>query len=281
MTIGRTRQPAAASAPSPLRPVRGVLHALPAGQFAHGRAAPPADLADRIEHFWWVRWNLDGLPARVQETLPHPNVHLVLEPGRADVWGVHTGRWTRELAGRSMAFGVKFRPGGARGWLGRPVASLANRTMPADELLGADAQRLAGVLDCSSDEAATALAVEVMRKHLPPADASALLAGRIVDTAAADLSLRSAAALAERFGLTLRGLQRLFAAYVGAGPKWVINRYRMHEAVAQAQAGEPVAWAALAQELGYFDQAHFIADFRRLTGRTPADYARAWRAQAG
>jgi AraC-like DNA-binding protein len=61
--------------------------------------------------------------------------------------------------------------------------------------------------------------------------------------------------------------------YVSVGPKWIINRYRMHEAVARAQASQPVAWAALAQELGYFDQAHFIADFRRLIGRTPADYA--------
>jgi len=33
--------------------------------------------------------------------------------------------------------------------------------------------------------------------------------------------------------------------------------------------------AALAQDLGYFDQAHFIADFRRLVGCTPGEYARA------
>jgi AraC-like DNA-binding protein len=36
-----------------------------------------------------------------------------------------------------------------------------------------------------------------------------------------------------------------------------------------------VAWAVLAQELGYFDQAHFISDFKKLVGRTPADYERA------
>jgi len=73
----------------------------------------------------------------------------------------------------------------------------------------------------------------------------------------------------------VRALQRLFSDYVGASPKWVINRYRLHEAIARVQAGHPVAWAALAQDLGYFDQAHFIADFRRLVGVTPAEYARA------
>lgn len=274
MTIGKTR-PTAPPASRTLGPVRGVLHTLPAGEFAHGRVPPPPDLADRIEHFWCVRWNLDGLPPVVQETLPHPNIHLVLEPGRADFWGVHRGRWTRTLSGRAMAFGIKFRPGGAQAWLGRPLSTLADTSLPAQAWLGAEALRLAGVLDGRPDEPAAALAAEVLRRHLPPASEAALLAGRIVDAAAADLSLRSAGALAERFGLTLRALQRLFGTCVGVGPKWVINRYRMHEAVARAQAGEPVSWAALAQDLGYFDQAHFIADFRRLTGRTPAGYAQA------
>lgn len=273
MTIGKTRPPAAAA----LREVRGVLHRLPVGEFEHGRVAPPADLADRIEHFWAVRWNLEGLPPQVQQTLPHPSVHLVVEPGRADVWGVHTGCWTRELAGRSAAFGIKFRPGGFRGWFGRSVKGLANASLPAAQLLGADAGRLAAVLDGRSDEAAAALASDVMRAHLPSVDEAGLLAGRIVEAAADDLTLRSAQQLADRFGLTLRALQRLFNDQVGVGPKWVINRYRMHEAVARVQAGEPVSWAALAQDLGYFDQAHFIADFRRLTGRTPGDYARGFR----
>jgi AraC-like DNA-binding protein len=63
------------------------------------------------------------------------------------------------------------------------------------------------------------------------------------------------------------------AAHVGIGPKWVINRNRMHEAIVRVQAGNAVSWAALAQELGYFDQAHFITDFRKLVGETPSSFA--------
>ena len=70
-----------------------------------------------------------------------------------------------------------------------------------------------------------------------------------------------------------RALQRLFGDYVGVSPKWVIKRYRLHEAVEQLAGGRPPEWSALAQNLGYFDQAHFIRDFKRLVGRTPADYA--------
>ena len=270
--IGKTRQP-------PGNAPRGVLHRIPVGEFAHGRVASPADLADRIEHFWSVHWNLVGLPPQLQETLPHPNVHLVVEPGTSAAWGVHTGRWTRALEGRSSAFGIKFRPGAFRAVLGRPVSSIADGTIASAALFGAEAARLDEVLACD-DDAAARVASDFLRPRLPPADAPALLAGRIVDAAAADLELHSAEELARRFDMTLRALQRLFSEYVGVGPKWVLARYRMHEAVARVQAGQAVSWAALAQDLGYFDQAHFIADFRKLVGKTPGDYARGVR-QAG
>jgi len=266
-SIGKTRRPLE-------REPRGVLHRLAVGEFAHGRAAAPPDLADRIEHFWSLRWNLDGLPPQVQQTLPHPNVHIVIEPGQAAAWGVHTGRWTRTLAGRSMAFGIKFRPGAFRALLGRGVASIANTSTPLAPLFGSDAALLDDVLACDGDDAAAAFASDFLRTRLPAADDKALLAGRIVDSAVDDRDLHAADELARRFGMTLRALQRLFSDYVGVAPKWVIQRYRLHEALARVQAGEAVAWAALAQELGYFDQAHFIADFRKLVGRTPAEYAR-------
>ncbi len=265
--IGKTRQP------------RGVLHRLAVGQFAHGRIAAPAGLADRIEHFWSVRWNLDGLPPQVQETLPHPNVHIVLEPGQAAAWGVHGGRWTRTLEGRSMAFGVKFRPGAFRPLLGRSVSTIANTSIALAELFGSRAAGLDDVLAGADDEDSAERASAFLREHLPPADDKALLASRIVDSVVDDRDLLSADELAARFGLPLRALQRLFSEYVGIGPKWVIQRYRLHEALARVQAGEAVAWAALAQDLGYFDQAHFIADFRKLVGRTPGDYARLMQAR--
>jgi AraC-like DNA-binding protein len=54
----------------------------------------------------------------------------------------------------------------------------------------------------------------------------------------------------------------------------VIQRERLHEALARIEAG-PVDWTGLALDLGYFDHAHFIHDFRALIGVSPAAYARA------
>jgi AraC-like DNA-binding protein len=70
-----------------------------------------------------------------------------------------------------------------------------------------------------------------------------------------------------------RGLQRLFREYVGVSPKWVIQRYRLFEAAERLSAGE-VDDAQLARELGYFDQAHFIRDFKAVVGRSPQAFVR-------
>ena len=71
-----------------------------------------------------------------------------------------------------------------------------------------------------------------------------------------------------------RPLQRIFSQYVGVSPKWVIMRYRLQEAADQLARNEIVNWPKMALDLGYFDQAHFIKDFKMIVGRTPAEYAR-------
>jgi AraC-like DNA-binding protein len=79
--------------------------------------------------------------------------------------------------------------------------------------------------------------------------------------------------LVARWEMPTRTLQRLFARYVGVTPKWVIRRYRLHEA-AERLAVPGVSQSQLAAELGYSDQAHFIRDFRAVVGMSPAAYGR-------
>ena len=270
--IGKTRRSVAKAGDTP----RGVLHArLGEGAFEHARLAPAPQLAAFVEHYWCVRWDLRGQPAQLQETLPHPNVHLVIERGEARVWGVHDGRFRRLLEGRETVFGVKFAAGGFRPFLGRAVGTLANRSLPARELFGAGINaRIPAIPACADLAAMVALVEPLLQAKLPPSDPLVAQARTLVEQAANERELMRAEQLAERAGMGLRALQRLFRDYVGASPKWVIQRYRLHEAVARLQAGRELAWAELALALGYYDQAHFIRDFRRLVGCAPADYAR-------
>lgn len=95
---------------------------------------------------------------------------------------------------------------------------------------------------------------------------------RIVEDMLADRSLLRVAQLEDRHGLSSRQVERLFAHYVGIGPKWMLARYRMHDAVQALDAGYDGTLADLAASCGWFDQAHFTRDFTALVGVTPSVY---------
>jgi len=88
----------------------------------------------------------------------------------------------------------------------------------------------------------------------------------------ADHTLLTVADVADRHAVTVRTLQRLFTHYVGVGPKWVLARYRMHDAVADLDAGRAGTLTDLAARYGWYDQAHFTRDFTALVGVTPGQY---------
>jgi AraC-like DNA-binding protein len=262
---------------SDVGPPRGILRHPPApGRFHHARIASPDALADLVQHFWIVRWDLQGGPPQVRETLPHPNVHLVVEDGQALLNGIHGGRFVAELRGRGGVLGIKFRAGACRPLLGRSVSTLRNRSLPVEEAFGVDAAAFVrDVADAGEDDdRLAAAATDFLLGIRPPPDPTAQRAAELVAAIERDPGLTRVEQLAERSGTTPRTLQRLFNEYVGIGPKWVINRYRLHEAIERLARGGPADWAGLALDLGYFDQAHFIRDFHALVGRSPGDYVR-------
>lgn len=270
------------STPTPWRP-RGVVQAARLHQEGPpGRYLPDPPLDAFVEHFWTVAWDLRGQAPVLRETLPHPSVHLVVEAGRSGLAGVQTRRFSRQLEGRSRVFGIKFHPGCFRPFWSGPVSELANRIVPLEEAFGQEgAAYETQVLSFGEDVAAALACAEAflwarLPQPDPSAEAARVLCARIRD----EPRLCRAEAVAEDAGLSLRALQRLFREYVGASPKWVVQRYRLHEAMARLESGQAQDLAALALDLGYFDQAHFIRDFKALLGRTPTAYRKAARADS-
>lgn len=242
-------------------------------QLSRRPAAP--DLADLVEHCWTVRWDLRGRDPYPQHVLTHPSVHVVVERDRSEVVGVVTGRFTRMLEGTGRAFGIKFRPAGFRPFLGSPVAALTNRMLAISEVFGPDGDAYARRIESLEDESKMVEAAEeFVRGRLVAPDAAVAAVNGVVARLMDDRGITRVADVVDRSGMSERRLQRLFAEYVGVNPKWVIRRYRLHEAAERLAADGDVDLAALAAELGYFDQAHFARDFRAIVGIPPAGYAR-------
>lgn len=261
-----------------LVPPRGILHTTaPPAAPGYGRYWPGEALAPFVEHFWTVAW--DVAEPEVAEVLPHPSVHLVLEAeGNSRVAGVPKGKFTTRLEGKGRVLGTKFRPGGFRPFLAAPVSSLSGRTVRLEEIFGPAAEGLEEEALGFADPVRGFEVVQAFLERLQPQpDPQIDLAARIAERAAADREITRVEHLTAAFGLGTRTLQRLFSEYVGVSPKWIIQRYRLHEAAERIATGAPIDWADFALDLGYADQAHLIRDFRRVVGRSPAEYARGLR----
>ena len=259
-------------------PPRGVLTTAAADprRYQHARYHPSPDLEPYVEHYWSVRWDLRGLAPETAETLPHPSVHMIFERhGRSRIAGVARGKFSRVLEGEGGVFAAKFRPGGFHPFAGVPISTFTGTTVRLREVFGADGDALdQAVLAEETDSSRLAIVEEFLRRRRPRPDEHVARIAEIVYAVADDRGIVKVDDLVDRYRLNKRTLQRLFAKYVGVSPKWVIQRYRLHEAAEQLAAGPSISQSTLALELGYSDQAHFARDFKNVVGTSPAAYAR-------
>jgi AraC-like DNA-binding protein len=247
--------------------------------FRLDRVPASPDLATLVERHWLVSWDLPPGRRDPVTLLPHPCVNLVFDRGLVAIAGVGTERFTYLLEGCGRVFGTKFRPGGFHPFLRGPMTSLTDQTVPLRTLWGADADEFARDMAAAPElPDLVATAERHLRAHWPPPPSPEVEEiGRIVHALLFDRTVQRVDEVCARFGTTPRTLQRLFQRYVGASPKWVLRRYRLHEAAARLAEGTTATWAEVAADLGYFDQPHFIRDFTRAIGMTPAAYAEACR----
>ena len=80
--------------------------------------------------------------------------------------------------------------------------------------------------------------------------------------------------LCHQFSLSLRDIQRLFKRYIGISPKAYIQLIRVRSVKDRIATNDFVNFTHLAMDSGYFDQSHFVRDFKRLMENTPTEYYR-------
>ncbi|AJY75139.1 helix-turn-helix domain-containing protein [Paenibacillus beijingensis] len=242
-------------------------------KFQLARYAPSEDLAGFVKHFWLVSWDLSGQPPYVQDVVPNPCVNLIFESGKTAVYGVAKSKQSQTIQGKGRVFGVKFKPGGFYPFVKWPVSRLTGSPVGIAGIFGAEGGRLEHSI-LSQDDPGTMveLADAFLRRHLPAPDETVVLINRMIDLISDEDELTKVEQLVDRFGMNKRKLQRLFNQYVGVSPKWVIKLYRIQNAAEAIDGGRQIGFAKLSAELGYYDQSHFIRDFKSIVGKTPDEY---------
>ena len=247
------------------------------------RTEPAPDVAAWVEWCWSVTWDLPEGATYLSAVVPHPALHLTVGWGAgrrhgvalpaALLHGIVTTRFAIRLMGAGGVAGVKFRPGGFGAFTGLDIATTLGSVVDLAEFFGPAADVLRDSVIRAGASSRHDLLEAFLRGRAPGPDPRYDQVLAVVADMLADRSLTRVEDVTERHGIPLRTLQRLFRRYVGVGPKWALQRYRLHDAVTLIDAGQVVDLAELAASLGWYDQAHFTREFTALVGLPPARYA--------
>lgn len=182
----------------------------------------------------------------------------------AGITGLQSKARTYSYLADTASVLVRFTPQGAS-CLGIPVSELAGKNVSLDALLppaivGESSERVAA----AATNAERIAIVEELLARLPyVADAVVARAIASLDSGNGD----GVAKIARDLGLSERQLERRFLHRVGVSPKRFAVLRRFERAVAFAKELPTLTEAAHAA--GYFDQSHFVRDFRHFTGQSP------------
>lgn len=78
--------------------------------------------------------------------------------------------------------------------------------------------------------------------------------------------------LSDEIGYSQKHFIHLFRQQVGVSPKQYLKIMRFQKAIYTIENNGFTSWGRIALESGYYDQAHFIQDFKYFSGFTPKEY---------
>ncbi|WP_310391147.1 AraC family transcriptional regulator [Hymenobacter sp.] len=193
---------------------------------------------------------------------------------RTELLGQLTKACSVHVEGRNILLGVRFQPHTAGLFLRSSVASLNDTATDLADVFGADMPRLQEQLLAAPSEAARLGHLErfLLRALRSQPNTRAF---RVVDFALQRLLAHpqgpSLLEVARQCGISTRYLHQLFLAFVGMSPTQFLKIIRLQRSLACLHRS-PDSLTGVAYASGYFDQSHFIRDFKSFTGLTPSQY---------
>jgi len=261
------------------------MHAMP-----HLHVAPAPPLSRFVELLWY--YEEPPKPHAKERLMPDGCVSLIINVaedqtrlydaedtgkmktlGGCSAAGPNTKCFAIDTDEQTCVIGASFRAGGAVPFLKLPSDELHNQHLNLGDLWG----RLA------IDLRERTLAAKTPREKLHMVElallerAAGMFDGQpVVEYAVANFLAQPATAriahVADKTGFSTRRFIELFKQHVGMTPKLFCRVRRFQNVLCQITSGKPVNWTGVALDGGYFDQAHFIHDFRAFSGINPSRY---------
>ena len=194
------------------------------------------------------------------------------------VWasGVRTEFISIPSGKHAAMFIISFRKGMAYPFFPLPMDEMADRVVDADLLWGNDFAFLRErLLEINEINLKFETAEAFLLKHFQ----SRLVINPAVEYALTEIIRRpdqiNFARMSQNIGYSQKHFIGMFKRQVGIGPKAYLKIIRFQKAISEIEQRKEVNWTTISQDCGFYDQAHFINDFKFFSGFTPKEYTRA------
>lgn len=247
-------------------------------------------LAEFIDFFW----HYEGYDPQhtMEKLLPAGDIELVIDlddcpkrlfdnedqnrydyKKRCWVSGMQSDYLIIEATPQSSMMGVRFRPGGAHAVFKFSVTELLDSVIELEDIWGSQIKTCwEELMDASIPSQKFAILESFLCRQL----GHQAQRNPIVDATLPYLSLAgempSIGALAQKARVSHKHLIRTYNKVVGMRPKLLSRIYKFQKAIQMLEQNKGLQWTALAYECGYYDQAHFIKEFKRFSGFNPTTY---------
>jgi AraC-like DNA-binding protein len=249
---------------------------------------PDPNLAALVKCYWTLESAKEKTPAR-NTIVPDGCIKMIFHYGdlykhypdkgdsillpRCFVVGQLTRPFEVEPTGETGTFFVCFHPNGFLPFATLPIKEMENTVVPLEKLFENDGEKIEQQILAATSTSERINFIETF------------LVDRLTNTQSVDEIIRSTVEtiftanghlsvddLSRQTNITCRQLARKFSSAIGLSPKQLSKTVRLQATLKMLMAGKVTSLTDLAYEGEYYDQAHFIKDFREFTGLTPKEF---------
>jgi AraC-like DNA-binding protein len=252
-------------------------------------AKPSKTLAPYIKRYWAIENVLDkseicvqriiptGLPELLLYFTPRPKI-LTENKELSDnfaLFGHQNGFYDMELTGELSVFSIVFQPQGLMQFFNFPLSEICNRNVSLKDInrqSGRDLEEQMSEVSTFQQKVniVETYLFDLLKNNFDDFKFRRInhIAGLIKQTHG-NINVNQ---MASEVCLCRKQFERIFAEHIGISPKQYLKIIRFQSAIFQKQKNNNLNMTELSYESGYFDQSHFINDFKSLSGLTPKQY---------
>lgn len=249
---------------------------------------PPAHLSFYVRYFWVLESDVDeSMPFQHQsmaDGCPELLFHYKGQFQRMNPEGREEGCFISGLQAQSQhsktfsakddlgLFGVSLYPYAIPELLGIPSAEFSNLMPDLSQLLGCHSSGLEEkIMLCTNNRQRMAIICEFLETKLRSVSTQNQGISKTINFLLNSKENQDIIALAERNFLSLRQFERNFKQLSGFSPK-LFTRIRRFQSALEKHRDTGLSLTQIAYDCGYYDQSHFIREFREFSGNHPGHF---------